>query len=138
MNVNWIIDRYLLPSDSVIDCLPVTGITEFFLVNSFDFIYSEILIIFSWTTFDVLKTSILEFKTKFAFYRKVISLEIQVGITSQINKWANMDPRNYRRWNQVPGRSKYPFPTGRTRCEPNSIIMNAELSTVKVSVSSTV
>jgi hypothetical protein len=35
-------------------------------------------------------------------YRRVISLEIQVGITSQINKWANTDPRKYRRWDQVP------------------------------------
>jgi hypothetical protein len=34
-------------------------------------------------------------------YRRVISLEIQVGITSQINKWANTDPRKHQRWDQV-------------------------------------
>jgi hypothetical protein len=74
---------------------------------------------------------------KWPRYRGVISLEIQVGITSQINTWANTDPRKYRRWDQVPRRSKHPLPTGRTRREPSSIIVNAELSAVKVSVSST-
>jgi hypothetical protein len=49
---------------------------------------------------------------KWPRYRKGISLEIQVGITSQINKWTNMDPRKYRRWDQVPRRSKHPLPTG--------------------------
>jgi hypothetical protein len=34
----------------------------------------------------------------------------------------------------VPRRSKHPLPTGRTRREPNSIIVNAKLSAVKVSV----
>jgi hypothetical protein len=34
--------------------------------------------------------------------------------------------------------SKHPLPTGRTRREPSSIIVNAELSAVKVSVSSAV
>jgi hypothetical protein len=62
----------------------------------------------------------------------------QVGITSQIHKWANTDPRKYRRWNQVPRRSKHPLPTGHTRREPSSIIVNADLSAVKVSVSSAV
>jgi hypothetical protein len=71
-------------------------------------------------------------------YRRVISLEIQVGITSQINKWANTDSLKYRRWDQVPRRSKHPLPTGRTRREPSSIIVNAESSAVKVSVSSAV
>jgi hypothetical protein len=32
---------------------------------------------------------------KWPRYRRVISLEIQVGITSQINKWANTDPQKY-------------------------------------------
>jgi hypothetical protein len=31
---------------------------------------------------------------KWPRYRRVISLEIQVVITSQINKWANTDPGN--------------------------------------------
>jgi hypothetical protein len=75
---------------------------------------------------------------KWPRYRRVISLEIQVGITSQINKWANKDPREYRRWDQVPRKSKHPLPTGRTRREPSSIIVNEELSAVKVSVSSAV
>jgi hypothetical protein len=35
-------------------------------------------------------------------------LETQVGVTSQINKWANTDPRTCRWWNQVP-RSKHPL-----------------------------
>jgi hypothetical protein len=38
-----------------------------------------------------------------------ISLVIQVGITSQINKWANMDPRKYWWWDQVSRRSKHPL-----------------------------
>jgi hypothetical protein len=64
-------------------------------------------------------------------YRRVISLEIQVGITSQINIWANTDPQTHRRRDQVPRRSKHPLLTGHTRREPSSIIMNAELSTSK-------
>jgi hypothetical protein len=48
-----------------------------------------------------------------------------------------MDPQTYRRWDQVPKRSKNPMLTGHTRREPSSIIMNAELSAVKVSVPST-
>ena len=75
---------------------------------------------------------------KWPRYRRVISLEIQVGITSQINKWANTDPRIYRRWDQVPRMSKHPLLTGHTRREPRSIIVNAELSAVKVSVPSAV
>jgi hypothetical protein len=67
---------------------------------------------------------------KWLRYLRVISLEIQVGITN--------DPRKYRRWDQVPRRSKHPLPTGHTRREPSSIIVNAELSAVKVSVSSAV
>ena len=66
--------------------------------------------------------------------RRVISLKIQVGITSQINEWAKTDPRIYRRWDQVPRRSKHPLLTGHTRREPRSTIVNAELSAVKVSV----
>jgi hypothetical protein len=60
----------------------------------------------------------------------VISLETQVGVTSQINKWANMDPRTCWRWDQVPRRSKNPLKTGHTRREPSSIIVNVELSAV--------
>jgi hypothetical protein len=29
-------------------------------------------------------------------------MEMQVGITSQINKWANTDPQTYWRWDLVP------------------------------------
>jgi hypothetical protein len=75
---------------------------------------------------------------KWPRYRRVISLEIQLEITSQINNWANTDPRIYRRWDQLPRRSKHPLPTGRTRREPSSIIVNVELSAVKVSLSSAV
>jgi hypothetical protein len=74
---------------------------------------------------------------KWLRYQKVISLKIQVGNTNQRNKWANTDPRIYRRWDQVP-RSKHPLLIDHTRREPSSMIMNAELSAVKVSVSSTV
>jgi hypothetical protein len=69
---------------------------------------------------------------------KLISFETHEGIKSQRNKWANTDPWIYRRWEQVPRRSKHPLSTGHTRCEPSFMIMNAELSPVKVSVSSTV
>jgi hypothetical protein len=66
------------------------------------------------------------------------SQKIQVGNTNQRNKWANTDPRMYWRWDQVPRRSKHPLLIDHTRCESSSMIMNAELSAVKVSVSSTV
>jgi hypothetical protein len=56
---------------------------------------------------------------KWLRYQRVISLETQVGITSQRNKWANTDPRIYRRWDQVPRRSEHPLLTGRTRHEPH-------------------
>jgi hypothetical protein len=59
---------------------------------------------------------------KWPRYRRVVSLEIQVGITSQINKWAKTDPRKYRRWDQVPRRSKHPMPTSHTRRESSSEI----------------
>jgi hypothetical protein len=75
---------------------------------------------------------------KWRRYQRVVSIEIQVGIASQINKWASMDPQNYQRWDQVPKRSKHPLPTGRTRCDHSSIIVNEELSAVKVSVPSAV
>jgi hypothetical protein len=39
---------------------------------------------------------------KWLRYQRVISLETQVGITSQRNKWANTDPRIYRMGDQVP------------------------------------
>ena len=75
---------------------------------------------------------------KWLRYQRVISLKIQVGITNQRNKWANMDPQIYRRWEQVPWRSNHPLLIDHTRREPSSMIMNVELSAVKVSVSSTV
>jgi hypothetical protein len=58
--------------------------------------------------------------------------------TNQRYKWANTDPRIYWRWDQVPRRSKHPLLIDHTCRELSSMIMNAELSTVKVSVSSTV
>jgi hypothetical protein len=67
---------------------------------------------------------------KWLRYQRVTSLETEVGITSQRNKWANTDPRIYRRWDQVLKRSKHPLLTGHTRREPSSMIMNAELSAV--------
>jgi hypothetical protein len=71
-------------------------------------------------------------------YQKLISLETQAGITSHINKWANTDTRTYHRWDQVLRSSKHFLSTGHTHCEPSFIIMNAELSAVKVNVPSTV
>jgi hypothetical protein len=47
-----------------------------------------------------------------------------------------MDPRTYRRWDQVPRRSKHPLSTGHTRRETSSSIMNAELPAIKVGVPS--
>jgi hypothetical protein len=75
---------------------------------------------------------------KWQRYHRVISLQTQVGITSQKNKWANTDPRIYRRWDQVPRRSKHPLSTGHACHEPSFMIMNAALSAVKVSVPSTI
>jgi hypothetical protein len=75
---------------------------------------------------------------KWLRYQRVISLKIQVGNRNQRNKWANTDPRIYRRWDQVLRRSKHPLLIDHTRREPSSMIMNAELSDVKVSVLSTV
>jgi hypothetical protein len=57
------------------------------------------------------KTSYTGHDGKWPRYRRVVSLKIEVGITSQINKWANTDPRKYRRWDQMPRRSKHPLPT---------------------------
>jgi hypothetical protein len=56
---------------------------------------------------------------KWLRYQRVISLETQVGVTSQINKWANTDPQTGQRWDQVPRRSKHPLLTSHTRREPN-------------------
>jgi hypothetical protein len=75
---------------------------------------------------------------KWLRYQRVISLKIQVENTNQRNKWANTDPRIYRRWDQVPRRSKHPLLIDHTRREPSSMIMNAELSAVKVRMPSTV
>jgi hypothetical protein len=46
--------------------------------------------------------------------------------------------RIYWRWDQAPRRSKHPLSTGHTRREPSSIIVNVELSAVKVCMPSTV
>jgi hypothetical protein len=75
---------------------------------------------------------------KWLRYQKVISLKIQVGNANQRSKWANTDPRIYQRWGQVPRRSKHPLLIDHTRRKPSSMIMNAELSAVKISVPSTV
>jgi hypothetical protein len=75
---------------------------------------------------------------KWLRYQRVVSLKIQVGNTNQRNELVNTDPRIYRRCNQVPRRSKHPLLIDHTRREPISMIMNAELSAVRVSVSSTV
>jgi hypothetical protein len=56
-------------------------------------------------------------RKKWLRYQKGISLETQVGITNQRNKLANTDPWIYRRWDQVPRRSKHPLLTSRTRRE---------------------
>jgi hypothetical protein len=75
---------------------------------------------------------------KWLRYQGVISLETQVGIINQRNQWVNTDPRTYWRWGQVPRMSKHPLATGHASCEPSSMIMNTELSAVKVSVPITV
>jgi hypothetical protein len=54
------------------------------------------------------------FWKKWLRYQRVISLEAQVGITSQRNTWTNTKSRIYRRWDQVPRRSKHPLLIGRT------------------------
>jgi hypothetical protein len=46
---------------------------------------------------------------KWLRFQRVISLETQVGTTRQRNKWANTDIRVYRKWDQVPRRSKHPL-----------------------------
>jgi hypothetical protein len=62
-------------------------------------------------------------------------LEIQVGITSQRNKLANMNTQAYQCLGgvNIPGQ-----PTGHIRHEPSFMIMNAELFIVKANMSSTV
>jgi hypothetical protein len=50
-------------------------------------------------------------------YQRVTSFETQVGNTNQRNKWANTDPRTYRRWDQVPRRSTHPPSIGHTHRE---------------------
>ena len=64
-------------------------------------------------------------KMKWLRYQRVISLETQVGVTSQINELVNTNPRTCQRWDQVPRRSKHPLLIGRTRREP---ISNAKIS----------
>jgi hypothetical protein len=65
-------------------------------------------------------------------YQIVISLETQVGITSQRNKWANKDPRRYRRWDHMPRRSEHPLSIGRIHHVPH---FKGKKSVVKISVS---
>jgi hypothetical protein len=65
----------------------------------------------------------LLFYVKWLRYQRVISLEMQGGITSQRNKWANTDPLTYRRWDQESRRSKHPLTTGRTRRVPYEMAM---------------
>ena len=81
--------------------------------------------------------AIMIYSMKWLRYQRVIILKIQVGNTNQRNKWVNTDPWIYRRWDQVSRRSKHPLLIDHTRREPSSMIMNTELSAVKVSVSST-
>jgi hypothetical protein len=50
----------------------------------------------------------------------------------------NMDPWIHLRWDQVPMRIKHPLLIDHTRHESSFMIMNAELSYVKVSVPNTV
>jgi hypothetical protein len=57
-------------------------------------------------------------------YQRVISLEKQVGITSQRNKWANTDPWTYWKWDQLPMRSKHPLSTSYIHRELSSMVMN--------------
>jgi hypothetical protein len=56
---------------------------------------------------------------KWLRYQRVISLKIQVRNTNQRNSiWANTDPWIYRRWDQMPRRSKHPLLINQTRREP--------------------
>jgi hypothetical protein len=71
-------------------------------------------------------------KLRWLRYQRVISLEIQIGITSERNKWANTDPQIYRRWDQVRRGSKYPLSTGRTRRVPH---FKRKKSVINISVS---
>jgi hypothetical protein len=87
---------------------------------------------------DQRETIVVSLELKWLRYQRVISLETQVGITNQRNIWANMDPRIYRRWDQVLRRNKHPLSTGHTRREPSFMSMNAALSAVKVGMRSTV
>jgi hypothetical protein len=52
---------------------------------------------------------------KWLRYQTVISLQTQVGVTSQRNKWANMEPRTCQRWDHVSWGCKHPLWTGHTR-----------------------
>jgi hypothetical protein len=57
----------------------------------------------------------------------MFSLETQVGIRSQKNKWESMLPRSYQSWEQMPG----PLLAGHTRDEPSFLNINVELSATK-------
>jgi hypothetical protein len=69
---------------------------------------------------------------KWPRYQRVISLETQVGITSQRNKWANTGPRKYWRRDKVSMRSKQPLSTGRNRLENH---LERNKSVLKISIS---
>jgi hypothetical protein len=83
-------------------------------------------------------TGTYTYEMKWLRSQRLISLKIQVGNTNRRNRYANTDPMIYWRWDQVPRRSKRPLLINHTRRELSSIIMNGELSAVKVSVPSTV
>jgi hypothetical protein len=68
---------------------------------------------------------------KWLRYQRVISLKIQVGNTNQRNKWANTDPRLYRRWDQVPRRGKHPMLINHTRCEHECGVIRCQSQCVK-------
>jgi hypothetical protein len=63
-------------------------------------------------------------------YYRVISLEIQVGITSHRNKMGQhlLGYWPCQRWNQVPRKTNDPLPTGHTHSDIIFMIMNAEVS----------
>jgi hypothetical protein len=72
-------------------------------------------IVISNQLFDVaISNGCLEFLS-WGLYKRLISLETQVGITSQRNKWVNTDHRKSQRWDQVPWRSTHLLLASHTR-----------------------
>jgi hypothetical protein len=74
---------------------------------------------------------------KWLRYQRVISLETQVGITSQRIKWANTDPRIYWRWDQVPRKNKHLLLTGPTRRESHFKRKKENISQISVKIRET-